>query len=168
MKRFVLTMAVASLLLLVLAAPALAAKPSPAAKPSRAFLAKVTPSAAVSATDGYVFPSTNKMNKANGWPYVTQLPAPRGSITLQFVNGTNSLAYFEVRIDGQRLTSGDAHLVIPGDFIYDGVLVDGRGSAATVVVTETFAVKKRVEVRLALGGERDWDFNWTPFKVRTR
>lgn len=110
----------------------------------------------------YEFPSTNDQNRTNGHPHVNLVEAGIGYVDLEFVNATNSLAYFEVRIDGEELTSGTAHPVT-GDFIYPGVSVDGRGSADPVVVTERFEADSTVEVRLALGGERDWDFDWVTF-----
>lgn len=113
----------------------------------------------------YDFPSTNDANRANGFPHVNLVEAGIGHVTLDFVNDTNSLAFFEVRIDGDTLTSGSAHPVVTGDFIYPGVTVDSRGIADPVIVTRTFDATSTVEVRLALGGERDWDFDWVIFEA---
>lgn len=113
----------------------------------------------------YDYPSTNDANRANGWPHVNLVEADLNSITLEFVNATNSLAYFEYRIDGEILTTGTAHPVVTGEFIYPGVSVDGRGASAPVVVEREFEASATVEVRLALGGERDWDFDWVTFEV---
>lgn len=113
----------------------------------------------------YSFPSTNDNNKANNWPYVELVSQGVGEVTLDFVNDTNSLAFFEYRIDGVALTSGTEHPVVTGDFIYPGVSVDSRGIDTPVVVTQTFQAEATVEVRLALGGERDWDFDWVTFQV---
>jgi hypothetical protein len=55
--------------------------------------------------------------------------------------------------------------VIDGDFIYPGVSVDSRDIDEPVIVTETFTANSTVEIRLALGGERDWDFDWVTFEV---
>ncbi len=113
----------------------------------------------------YTFPSTNEQNKADNHPYVELVSQDVGEVTLDFVNDTNSLAFFEYRIDGVALTSGTAHPVVAGDFIYPGVSVDSRNIADPVVVTQTFQAEATVEVRLALGGERDWDFDWVTFDV---
>lgn len=120
----------------------------------------------------YDFPSTNAINEANGLPFVRQTNIEIGKTTLEFVNNTNSLAFFEVRIDGQVRTSGTAHPVIAGDFIYSGVGVDNRAivnsapnPAQVSLVTREFSASSTVEVRLALGGERDWDFDWVTFDV---
>ncbi len=121
-------------------------------------------------SSAYAFPSTNEANYQNGHPHVVFTDVDVGQVTFTFVNETNSLAFFEVRIDGEVLTSGNAHDVITGDFVYPGVCVDNR--AGTTVCggqqsskTMTFAAGQTVDVRLALGGERDWDFDWTRFYV---
>jgi hypothetical protein len=116
------------------------------------------------AADAYVFPSTNAINTANGLPHVTEVSKGIGTVTLQFVNPTNSLACFEYRIDGQTVDFG-THPVVTGDTIHDTVCVDGRPSPGVDSVTQTFTATSLAEVRLALGGERDWDFDWTPFTV---
>lgn len=113
----------------------------------------------------YMFPSTNDYNAAHNLPYVRQVSADVGQVTLEFVNDTVALEYFEYRIDGLVLTSGNAHPVVTGDFEYPGVLVDSRYTADPVIVSQTFSARRTVEVRLALGGERDWDFDWVTFYV---
>jgi hypothetical protein len=114
----------------------------------------------------YQFPSTNATNQANGFPYVTEVNGGNCEVTLEFVNGTNSLAYFEYRVDGETPPEATTdHPVATGDVIYPGVSVDGRGQSGPVMETRTFEATELVEVRLALGGERDWDFDWTPFAV---
>lgn len=114
----------------------------------------------------YVFPSSNDGNRDAGRPHVNMVDVGVGYATLEFVNETNSLAFFEYRIDGVTVGSSD-HLVVDGDVIHPGVCVDGRAVAAceSGPVVETFQATSVVEVRLALGGERDWDFDWTPFYV---
>jgi hypothetical protein len=127
----------------------------------------VAPAFSAAAVEPYMFPSTNDINKAEGWPHVNLVSTGPGTVTLEFVNETNSLAFFEYRIDG--LTVGtDAHPVVVGDVIHPGICVDGRTPPACTPprrVVETFSANEKVEVRLALGGERDWDFDWTPFEV---
>ena len=113
----------------------------------------------------YEFPSTNDENRDNGFPHVNLVSATESSVTIEFVNDTNSLTYFEYRVDGEVLEDGTEHLVIDGDFIYPGVEIDGRGIDTPIVIEETFAADEKVEIRLALGGERDWDFDWVTFEV---
>jgi hypothetical protein len=116
-------------------------------------------------------PNTNAENEAENLPHVELVSATATSVTLDFVNDTNSLAFFEFRIDGEKRNCGSAHPVITGDVIYPGVSVDSRGIDDPVVVQRTFTADEFVEVRLALGGERDWDFSsehgsgWTRFNV---
>jgi len=112
----------------------------------------------------YDFPSTNDDNRAAGLPHVNELSKGPGTVTLEFVNDTNSLTFFEYRIDGE-IVPGTNHPVVTGDPIYPGISVDCRGIAVPCVVEETFFADATVEVRLALGGERDWDFDWTEFTV---
>ena len=115
----------------------------------------------------YDYPSTNDANRDAGLPHVNLVQAGIGFVDLEFVNETNSLAFFEYRIDGQVLTSGDPHPVVVGDFIYEGVCVDGRAAPVCDAgpVATTIEAASTVEVRLALGGERDWDFDWVTFDV---
>jgi hypothetical protein len=114
----------------------------------------------------YSFPSTNAANRAADHPYVMKWKRTPGTVRLKFVNNTNSQAYFEYRIDGKKV-GAVPHPVVDGSVIYPGVCVDGRADpiCSPGPVYRTFKAKKTVEVRLALGGERDWDFNWTTFKV---
>ncbi len=121
----------------------------------------------------YDFPSTNELNRnkevpgreGQDAPHVNEVEVGIGEVTLEFVNNTNSLAFFEFRIDGQVREEGTGHPVVVGDVIYPGVTVDGRGIDDPVVDLRTFQASEKVEIRLALGGERDWDFDWTPFYV---
>ncbi len=132
-----------------------------------ALLAVVLSLATAATALAYTFPSTNDDNRTNGHPHVNLIDAGIGYVELEFVNDTNSLAFFEYRIDGETLTSGTTHPVVTDDFIYDGVCVDGR--AAPICdpgpVVERFDASSTVEVRLALGGERDWDFDWVTFEA---
>lgn len=116
------------------------------------------------------YPSTNDLNRTNGRPHVNLIEAGVGYVTLEFVNDTNSLAYFEVVKDGQPLTEGTAHpnprpWIMPGEVIQEGVSVDGRNISEPVIVVVTFNVSSTVAVRLALGGERDWDFDWVTYNA---
>lgn len=136
------------------------------------------------------YPSINELNKTNNKPYVEFVSHTYDSITLNFVNNTNSQAFFEVRIDeipvdnsrplhpnpckigtdplhsscNNRAYLGENERIYPG-----GISVDNRASAdpKESLVTKTFQVNNKVEIRLALGGERSWDFNWVTFNVNT-
>ena len=97
-------------------------------------------------------------------PFVLFDSATPTSVTLEFNNGAAGLAYFEFRIDG--VDTGASNHLIPGlaglDTIHQGLAVQ----SGTLGLLRTFNATDMVEVRLALGGERDWDFNWTAFDVQ--
>ena len=117
----------------------------------------------------YSFPSTNELNQqmlvpgreGQAAPYVEKTSDGPGTLTLRFNNPAPGTARFEVKLDGVELTTGTAHPVV-GDFIYPGPSVASGTSTDVSYSSPT----SKVEVRLALGGERDWDFDWTtPFDV---
>lgn len=128
---------------------------------------------------GGTWPSTNTLNKnqqvpgrvGQDAPYVEVDEVGPGEVTLNFVNQAPGLAFFEYRIDGDELGPGN-HPVVnaegehdvggspPRDSIYPGV-----GVPSGNIETKTFEAKWYVEVRLALGAERDWDFDWVRFDV---
>lgn len=135
------------------------------------------------------FPSTNGDNRVNGHPHVNLIDVGIGEVTLEFVNETNSLTSFEYRIDGEVPPgAAQTHLIVnadgehdynfatgelgppPRDYVYQTVCVDNRPSphpscVAGSLETRTFEASETVEVRLALGGERNWDFDWVTFEV---
>ena len=95
-------------------------------------------------------------------PYVLCDSTDVGEVTLSFFNEpTSGIAFFEYRIDGISAGS-DPHPVVSGDTIHPGVFL-ANGDAG---ILESFSANQFVEVRLALGGERDWDFDWTRFDVQ--
>jgi len=119
--------------------------------------------------DSFNAPSTNALNYAQlvpgregqAAPYVLFNTNAAGQVTLDFKNGYVGGAYFEYRIDHNVLTSGTAHPVVTGDYIYDGFWIP----TPLALETHTLNATNMVEIRLALGGERDWDFDWTAFYV---
>ncbi|UTF55389.1 hypothetical protein [Natronosalvus rutilus] len=113
----------------------------------------------VGTATAYDFPSTNADNEANGDPFVDVASQDNCEIALEFTNPHGYLACFEVRVDGQTRTSGTEHPVVDGDYIYENYCVtDGTR-------TETFEATQQVDVRLALGAERDHDFDWVSFGI---
>jgi hypothetical protein len=115
----------------------------------------------------YDFPSTNDANRAANLPHVDLVATGPGTVTLEFVNTRRVVAFFEYRIDGQTVGT-TPHPVVTGDVIHPGFCIDGRPTptaGCTNTIQQTFEADALVEVRLALGGERDWDFDWTPFAV---
>ena len=124
--------------------------------------------AAASPASAYDFPSTNDANRAANLPHVNLVSTGPGTVTLEFVNPRNTIVAFEYRLDGQTVGT-TPHPVVDGDVIHPNVCVDGRSTPAVGCAADstvrTFSASLTVEVRLALGGERDWDFDWTPFAV---
>ena len=112
-------------------------------------------------------PSTNALNYAKevpgregqDAPYVLFNSSTANTITLDFFNYAPGLAFFEVRIDDIP-TGANPHPVVSGDTIHSGVSV-----ASGTETTRTFNVLNHIDVRLALGGERDWDFDWVRFEI---
>ncbi len=131
------------------------------------FSALAYPAVATNHASAYAFPSTNANNKTLNRPYVELLSSAIGQVSLRFINNTNSQAFFEVRKDGVQ-TGTTAHPVVTGDTIHSGgVSVDNRTTAnpKKSSVDQTIMATTKVEVRLALGGERNWDFDWTTFNT---
>lgn len=113
--------------------------------------------------------STNLLNSQSSPPkqlpyvFATDSMAPvgttAGSIDFTFVGPYAGIAYFEYRLDGAAAGS-TTHPVVPADTIHSGVYVGTLGT-----VDQTLTAFNYIDVRLALGGERDWDFGWTRFDV---
>lgn len=96
-------------------------------------------------------------------PYVLFSSNGVGSVTLDFFNLAPGVAFFETRIDNIE-TGVTVHPVVIGDTIHTG----GTFLAAnTQLLDKTFSATDFVDIRLALGGERDWDFDWTRFEVQS-
>jgi hypothetical protein len=115
----------------------------------------------------YDFPSTNDANRAADLPHVDRVSTGPGTVTLELINTRRVAAFFEYRIDGQTVGT-TPHPVVTGDVIHPGFCIDGRATptaGCTNSLVQTFEADATVEVRLALGGERDWDFDWTSFAV---
>jgi hypothetical protein len=114
----------------------------------------------------YTFPSTNEQNKTGTnpvrtgvGPHVNVLNTDIGEITLEFVMPYTYSACFEYRVDGETSQYGDIypHPVIIGDYWYYYKCINNE------TWQKTFYGEDYVEVRLAVGAERDWDFDWTKF-----
>lgn len=120
-------------------------------------------------TFGWVPNSTNELNfnklvpgrEGQTAPYVLFSSSASGSVTLDFFNYAPGLAFFETRFDGVA-AGATAHPVVLGDTIHTG----GTSVAAgTQLLGKEFFATSYVDIRLALGGERDWDFDWVRFEV---
>lgn len=118
---------------------------------------------------GWMPASTNALNFAKqvplhigqNAPYVLFVSNTAGSVTLDFVNLAPGLAFFETRID-DIATGATPHPVVIGDTIHTGGTSVASGTSS---LQKTFTANDYVDIRLALGGERDWDFDWVRFQV---
>jgi hypothetical protein len=125
-----------------------------------AFIATASAFAAVNA----ITPSTNDINRTNGWAYVDQLAVGPGYVTLQFVSTRGFWSCFEVRADGdtsQVLTEN-------GGANYNTNVTDGLYPyycENNSTETQTFFADQYVEVRMVFGAETDERFDWTSFDV---
>jgi hypothetical protein len=119
---------------------------------------------------GWVPNSTNALNYAlltpghigQSTPYVLFNTNAVGSVTLDFFNIAPGLAFFETRIDDIE-TGVNPHPVVIGDTIHAGGTAVASGAS---LLGKTFMATNYVGIRLALGGERDFDFDWVRFEVQ--
>jgi hypothetical protein len=109
-----------------------------------------------------VTPSTNELNKANGWAYVewNSNDAGVGEAPLKFVSTRSFASCFEYRIDGE-LGTGDNYNTDITDGLWPFVCVN-NSEATRDLVAENY-----VDVRMVFGAEEDERFDWTRFYVVT-
>ncbi len=118
-------------------------------------------SSVVSAEINSVTPSTNDINRDNGWAHVNQLSKEVGSTDLEFVSTRGFYSCFEYRTDG------DTSQKI-GDTNYNANVTDGLYPNFCVNNSsrvETISANEYVEVRMVFGAETDERFDWTRFDV---
>jgi hypothetical protein len=107
-----------------------------------------------------VTPSTNDINKTNGWAHVNQISSDVGEVTLELVSTRNFASCFEYRTDG------DTSQVIGANYnlnVTDGLypyFCEVNSSS-----THTFYANEYVEIRMVFGAESDERFDWTRFDV---
>jgi hypothetical protein len=118
----------------------------------------------VSAEVNAVTPSTNDINRTNGWAHVDQISQDIGTTDLQFISTRGFWSCFEYRTDG------DASQVISenGGVNYNTNVTDGLYPyycQNNNNRTETIPADEYVEVRMVFGAETDERFDWTRFDV---
>ncbi|MFH1582432.1 MAG: hypothetical protein ABIA08_01600 [bacterium] len=115
----------------------------------------------VSADVNAVTPSTNDINRTNGWAHVDQLSKGVGTTDLQFISTRAFWSCFEYRTDG------DTSQKI-GDTNYNTDITDGLYPyycQSNNDRTKTITANEYVEVRMVFGAETDERFDWTRFDV---
>ena len=108
-----------------------------------------------------VTPSTNDINRTNGWAHVDQVSSGIGTTTLEFISTRAFLSCFEYRTDGDtsQMISGANYNTSITDGLYPYVCVNNSTQ------TKTFTAQSYVEVRMVFGAETDERFDWTRFYV---
>jgi type V secretory pathway adhesin AidA len=107
-----------------------------------------------------ITPSTNDINRTNGWAHVNQVDERFGETDLELVSTREFLSCFEYRSDGDTSQSTGQN---PNPAVTDGFypyLCISNTTAALTVEANSY-----VEVRMVFGGESDERFDWTRFEV---
>ena len=121
----------------------------------------VSITSAVSADVTTVTPSTNEINKTNGWAHVDVVSTGVGNVVLNFVNPRSLWSCFEYRTDGDtsQKKSDTNYNTDVNDGLYPFFCVNNSYKTATLYAYEY------VEIRMVFGGETDERFDWTRINV---
>jgi hypothetical protein len=111
-----------------------------------------------------VTPSTNDINRTNGWAHVDQTGVGIGFLDVSFISTRAFWSCFEYRSDG------DTTQVIAenGGLNYNTDILDGLYPYTCVnnnTAAQTLTADEYVEIRMVFGAERDERFDWTRFDV---
>lgn len=114
----------------------------------------------VAAEVNAVTPSTNDINRTEGWAHVNQLTQEVGQAELEFVSTRSFYSCFEYRTDGDTSqVTGTNHNPDITDGLYPYVCENNSSSTMTIQADEY------IEVRMVFGAETDERFDWTRFDV---
>ncbi len=113
-----------------------------------------------------VTPSTNDINRTNGWAFFDVLSTDVGSATVQFTSTRGFYSCFEIRTDGDtgQIISEDGG-VNPNLFITDGLYPYFCINNTSSPQTHTIAATAFLEIRMVFGAETDERFDWTRVNV---
>jgi hypothetical protein len=108
-----------------------------------------------------ITPSTNDINRTNGWAHVDQLSQGVGATDLKFISTRSFYSCFEYRTDGDtsQKTSDTNYNADITDGLYPYYCQNNNNSTHTITANEY------VEVRMVFGAETDERFDWTRFDV---
>lgn len=110
-----------------------------------------------------VTPSTNDINKTNGWAHFVPTTVGVGEVTVQFISTRAFASCFEYRSDGDRSQgTGDNYNTDIVDGLYPFTCLSNS------TVDKTLYADEYVEIRMVFGGERDERFDWTRVDVGTK
>lgn len=107
-----------------------------------------------------VTPSTNEINRSNGWAHFDVIDVGPGYAELEFVSTRSFASCFEYRTDG------DTSQVIGAN--YNPAITDGLYPFYCVnnsTRTETISASEYIEIRMVFGAEGDERFDWTRVDV---
>lgn len=110
---------------------------------------------------GEMTPSTNDINRTNGWAHVDQLSQDPGTTDLQFISTRAFYSCFEYRTDGdtsQKISETNFNTLVT-DGLYPYYCQNNNSS------THAISADAYVEVRMVFGAEGDERFDWTRFNV---
>lgn len=125
-----------------------------------ALVVALVPWGAAVAQVNAVTPSTNDINRTNGWAHVNEVGGGPGYIDLEFVSTRGFVSCFEYRSDGAPTTDTRPN--------FNPAITDGLWPFVCVnnsTQTRTLNAIGYVEVRMVFGAERDERFDWTRFDV---
>ncbi|MFC1711177.1 hypothetical protein ACFLZ1_01180 [Patescibacteria group bacterium] len=121
-----------------------------------------------SVVQAYTAPSTNDINRTNGWAHVNAIPGI-GEVALELVQPRAIFSCFEYRTDGDTSQVIDEehflefYGVVP---VSEGLQQYPYDCLSTIsTLAKTIPANEYVEVRMIFGGEGDERFNWTRFDV---
>ncbi|MBY5161436.1 hypothetical protein [Salsipaludibacter albus] len=107
-----------------------------------------------------VTPSTNDINRQEGWAHFNVLDTRVGEVDVEFVSTRDFASCFEYRSDGDAPDSPtDNFNPDIEDGLYDFVCVSNE------TVTRTLTADEYVEIRTVFGAESDERFDWTRVDV---
>jgi hypothetical protein len=117
------------------------------------------------ATVNTVTPSTNDINRTNGWAHVDVVRVNPNSVTVNLIQPRNFYACFEFRTDGdtsQVLAENGGQNYNPQvtDGLYPYVCLKAANQMLKIKVSQY------VEIRMVFGAETDERFDWTRFNAR--
>ena len=118
--------------------------------------------AMVAAEVNSVTPSTNDINRTNGWAHFNVLDTRIGEADVEFVSTRSFLSCFEYRADGDTSQSiGTNYNPAISDGLYPFKCINNSTSTVTIEANEY------IEIRMVFGAETDERFDWTRVDVVT-
>lgn len=107
-----------------------------------------------------ITPSTNDLNRDQGWAHFNVIEVGPGYAELEFVSTRTFASCFEYRTDGDTGQSiGDNYNPLITDGLYPFFCVNNSTRS------ETISASEYIEIRMVFGAETDERFDWTRVDV---